>query len=87
MAPGTWTDRTLDADRLWQQHTNYWSSPLFDDLARLRDNHGSFSSLATFLLRHSAMIANNLGTILEDLDRKPEAFQAYEAEAKADAAK
>ncbi|MDI6775401.1 MAG: tetratricopeptide repeat protein [Verrucomicrobiota bacterium] len=69
------TDRIQAADLL-ADHEAFWDRvvPAFRQAGCHKESLGGFESYA---MRHLGLVANNLGVLLEDLDRPAEAFRAY----------
>ena len=74
---GAKTSDKLDGLALYTSHTNYWQSLK----AFLRQPEGSPRQLAyrsrLALRRHLALVANNLGVVLEDAEQPEKAFKVY----------
>lgn len=67
----------LDIDTLWARNLAFWNEPCLKDLAQGLAPGSLSASYAAFALRHTAMVANNLGVVLEDAGWRQQAFEAY----------
>lgn len=73
------TNDPLDTTKLMSEHIAFWNRcvPFFKRAAseRSRDRRGLAAACA--ILRQIAMVANNLGVLMQDLGREADAFTAY----------
>ena len=67
----------VEPGALWNQHQEYWKSPLVQDLVRLRKTDPMLSPTAGAVIRHLSLVANNLGVVLEDAGWRQQAYSAY----------
>ncbi len=69
-----------DLDRVLAEHQALWArvSPPLQAALERTDMGDPLRFGAAFLLRHLSMVGNNLGVLLEDRGRAPDAFAVYE---------
>jgi tetratricopeptide (TPR) repeat protein len=67
----------LDPDALWERHESFWREPFIAGLRDAREGDPLVATYASFALRHAGMVANNLGVLMEDLERPRQAYEAY----------
>lgn len=73
---GTREPSSLDADALLSRHQEFWDR--FVPQMQFQDDDGRLAAFRTHVLRHTSMVANNLGVLMEDLGKNRAAFQAYQ---------
>ncbi len=74
---GAREDELPDAAILWEEHLDFWNE-ITPVLQHYRSHGSRMSELAAAqFMRHTSLAANNLGVLLEDLERPDLAWQAY----------
>jgi tetratricopeptide (TPR) repeat protein len=67
----------VDPEALWEQHAEFVKKPFLGVLRQARTNDPLIAPAAAYVLRQCSMVANNLGVVLEDTDRRQQAYAAY----------
>ncbi|MEI6217927.1 MAG: DUF2723 domain-containing protein, partial [bacterium] len=73
------TNEPLDVTAVMAAHRDFWSRcvPVFTQVAMAKSADPRGSAAASFMLQHIALVANNLGVLMQDIGQDAHAFTAY----------